>query len=66
MLPVHRPSNPAVVAEATRVAREAVPLFSGLTRREVAEVWLYIIWVAMREVGEFQEAAAEQIERSWS
>lgn len=66
MLPARRPSNPAVLAEATRLAREAAPLFSGLPLREVAEVWRYIIWETMSEVGECQDAAAEQIERSWS
>lgn len=66
MLPARRPSNPAVVAEANRLAREAAPLFSGLHLREVAEVWRYVIWETMSEVGEFQRMAAEQIEQSWS
>ncbi len=65
MLPVRRPSNSAVVTEANRLAREAASLFSGLQLREVAEVWRYIIWETMREVGELQVVAAEQIERMW-
>lgn len=66
MLPVRRPSNPAVVTEAIRLAHEAASLFSGLQLREVAEVWRYIIWETMREVGVDQELAAAQIEQSWS
>jgi hypothetical protein len=66
MLPVRRPSNPTVATEANRLAREAALLFSGLQLREVAEVWRFIIWETMREVGELQEVAAEQIDKSWS
>src|SRR4051812_28936962 len=66
MLPVRYPSNPAVAAEADRIARAAVALFSGLGLKEVAEVWRYIVWATMTEVCELQGLAADQIETNGS